>query len=667
MPRRSKPSKRSKLAAIVPKARPPDHLRAALFLATTAWALYASSWHHGFVGDDSWVTWANAWTRLGLSGLPRIVSHSLYFGAVPQNSGLYRPVAGAYCVVVGVLVGLRPAGYHLANILLYGLNAALVFLFLARLTRRSIAVPVVATLLFIAHPIHTEVVNNIKSADEMLCLAFFLTSAMAWLAYADTSDARWRYVSLAGYALAVCSKETAVPMVVTLPALWYFFRQRPARASLVAAIPFLAVALLYLIARHVVFTSEPATNTVTILNNALLATSDGSVRLASALAYLTKYAEMLVWPHPLSFDYSYNAIPLHTFANFDVSIAMAICVVLGVVLIAGFRRRSVEAFAVLWCAASMILVSNLFFLVSANFGERLLYFPSVVVCYVAARLLFDAARVPEAQTLEAALRSPIVVWPLLIVLGAGSVAVLSRTREWRDEITLFSADVLKYPNSARLNNYLGSLYYFAGDRLFTQQTDLERASADFANAKTDLLRGLAIHDEFQDLHAVLGMAEYRLKQYREAIPHLERSLSCPLYRTSALEMMADCYEQLLMPARALELFKQIDTERIPYPQGWFALGNDAAAHGDDDSSIRYFQQVATATPDNVAAQVNLALGQRRKGDYAASLASAERCLALKPDQTIQARCLVLAADDLMRTGHRDQAFAYFEKAKAIIK
>jgi tetratricopeptide (TPR) repeat protein len=289
--------------------------------------------------------------------------------------------------------------------------------------------------------------------------------------------------------------------------------------------------------------------------------------------------------------------------------------------------------------------------------------PSVTACYIAGHWLFQAARVTEGQSLWVTLRSPILVAPLLVVLGAGSVGVITRTREWRDELTLFSADVLTFPNSANLNDFVGHQYYVAGDRLFVQQTDPETAAADFANAKRYLLRSLAILDQFQDRHAVLGMAEYRLKQYREAIPHLELALAFPAYRASALKMMADCYAQLEMPARALELFKQIDAEGIQYPDGWFALGNDAAARGDDDASIRYFTKVIAAT-DNVSAYVNVALGQHRKGDYVESLATAQRCLARAPAET---KCLLVAADDLLRTGHPDQARAYVERAKSLLK
>ena len=41
----------------------------------------------------------------------------------------------------------------------------------------------VASLLFIAHPLHTEVVANIKSRDEILCYMFFLLSLITMIDY----------------------------------------------------------------------------------------------------------------------------------------------------------------------------------------------------------------------------------------------------------------------------------------------------------------------------------------------------------------------------------------------------------------------------------------------------------------------------------------------------
>lgn len=637
--------------------------RTALLLAAAAVLLYAPTWHYGFAGDDSFVISNNHWSRQGLSALPHVVAHSLYFGAVPLNGGLYRPVAGAYYVIIGSLVSLDPTGYHVAQILLYGVNAAIVFWFFAALKRDSLALPIVATLVFVVHPIHTEVVNNIKSADEMLCLAAFLASAIAWLAYADTGMKPWAYASVAAYALAVCAKETAVPMVVVLPALWYFFRDRKVLPSLAAATPFLAVALLYLGLRHLVLAREPSTDIVTILNNALLGTSLSSVRLASAMAYLGRYLRMLVWPHPLSFDYSYDAIPLHTFADPVVWLSIGVWLLLCAAFVSGAPKRRIEAFAVVWLAASLVAVSNLLFLISTNFGERLLYLPSVIFSYVVADVLFRAARVTAATAPRAALQSPVIAVPLLIIVAVGGTAVLVRTRAWRDQLALFGADQRTFPNSARLNDYLGNLLYFAGERLLAQSPD--QAARDFEESKACLRRGLAINGQFTEMDGALGMAEYQLRQCKDAIPDLQRSLEYQTYRASALEMMADCYEIQGDHARSLELLRQIDAEGITYPHGWFTLANDAALHGDEDKSIYYFSKVIRATPRNTAARYDLAAAEFRKGDLAAALASAQQCDAPPAAPPAQARCLMLAADSLAHMGRRDEAMQYVERAHVI--
>lgn len=243
--------------------------------------------------------------------------------------------------------------------------------------------------------------------------------------------------------------------------------------------------------------------------------------------------------------------------------------------VTGVRKRSAEGFAALWLASSLVIVSNLFFLIATNFGERLLYLPSVMVCYVAGPLLLRAARTPAPDT--GLLRSPALVVPLAILLAAATTATLMRSFEWRDELTLLRADVRKYPSSAALNNYLGQQYYLAGERLIEQGASPDAAAESFANARQYLLRGLAINRDFSERHAVLGMAEYRLNQYEEALPHLQQSLAFPLYRPTALKIMADSYQALHNRTRALEVFRQIDAEGIADPVAWFELGNDAAA------------------------------------------------------------------------------------------
>lgn len=160
------------------------------------------------------------------------------------------------------------------------------------------------------------------------------------------------------------------------------------------------------------------------------------------------------------------------------------------------------------------------------------------------------------------------------------------------------------------------------------------------------------------------MAEYQLKDCVDALPHLRQAMSFTDYRIRAMEMMGDCYEQMQDATNALDVFRQLDAAGVAYPHGWFQLGNDAAAHGDDAASVVYFKKVIDAAPDNVSAFVNLALGEFRLNRFEESLDVATRCLAL---QTAQVRCLVVAAEDEGRLGHPDKAAEYAARARAVIK
>ena len=192
--------------------------------------------------------------------------------------------------------------------------------------------------------------------------------------------------------------------------------------------------------------------------------------------------------------------------------------------------------------------------------------------------------------------------------------------------------------------------------------DSNEAKTDFEQARTYLSRGLAISHEFVDMDAALGMAEYQLRDCQDALPHLQQAQDFAFYRVAALKMTGICYETLNEQTQALGVFRQIETEGIPYPHGWFELGDDATRRGDDAAGIQFFRRVVAVAPDNVGAFANLAMAQRRTGDSAGSLLSAESCLRLDPNLV---PCLVVAADDLVRLGRPTEAMPLFERAKHI--
>src|SRR5436190_11728100 len=107
---------------------------------------------------------------------------------------------------------------HLMNVLIYCLSAAVLFLFLTKLIRnRGLLLPLLITLLFVAHPLHTEIVASIKSRDELLGFLFSLLCLNSLISYQEKPALMRLLLSLIFLFLALLSKETAITMLAVIP------------------------------------------------------------------------------------------------------------------------------------------------------------------------------------------------------------------------------------------------------------------------------------------------------------------------------------------------------------------------------------------------------------------------------------------------------------------
>src|SRR5262245_18156818 len=157
-----------------------------------AFVLYGNTVGHRYALDDTVVLTRNAYVKAGLAGLPDIFTHDALAGTeILSHTGLteggrYRPLSMAMFAVEYQLFGLSPGPSHLINVLLFGLTGAALFALFRRLPLERASGPwpwlaTAATLLFLAHPIHTEVVANIKGRDELLALLLSLAAFHAAL------------------------------------------------------------------------------------------------------------------------------------------------------------------------------------------------------------------------------------------------------------------------------------------------------------------------------------------------------------------------------------------------------------------------------------------------------------------------------------------------------
>ncbi|HEV8235050.1 MAG TPA: hypothetical protein VGP84_10670, partial [Gemmatimonadaceae bacterium] len=411
-----------------------------LGLVGFAFVLYGNSIPHGYVLDDEMVTTGNTLVQRGVAGIPQMFATSYLYGYTLETDGSYRPLPLASLAVERQLWGNNPHAHHLFNVLWYAATGVLLWLFLRHvLPRLHDAVPLAITLLWLAHPVHTEVVANIKSRDELLSFCFSVVSLLLAFRHNDRGARRDQWLGVTAFFLALLSKESALTFVAVIPlALHVFTNIRPKLLALRTA-PYAAAAVLYLLVRVAVLGGAGLGEPMGVINNSVAAIPSAAEQWATRLVLAGRYLGLLVFPHPLSWDYSYNEIPAVGFGNPWVivsALALAACAAYGVVRV---TRRDLVAFGILYGFVTMALTANVFVAVGATMAERFLYAPSLgfVIAIVFAALRLARLDLAPGRPLP---HSPFV--PLFaVVLVAYSAKTIHRNRDWADNFSLFSAGV----------------------------------------------------------------------------------------------------------------------------------------------------------------------------------------------------------------------------------
>ena len=132
-----------------------------------------------------------------------------------------------------LILGNDPFGYHLVNVIIHVLNAALVFLLIQKLlvfyrpgaeAGKLKLLAGFGAAVFLLHPIQTESVSYIASRSETLC-AFFMLAALVLFLYSRPGPVTWPTALLIVLlcAAACATKEQAValaPILVLADLYW---------------------------------------------------------------------------------------------------------------------------------------------------------------------------------------------------------------------------------------------------------------------------------------------------------------------------------------------------------------------------------------------------------------------------------------------------------------
>jgi 4-amino-4-deoxy-L-arabinose transferase-like glycosyltransferase len=186
-----------------------------MFLLT--FLLFGNTLPHGYNLDDEFVTKNHPFTTKGLAGIGDIFK-SPYYSDDMGYSYEYRPITHLSFAIEHQLFGEHPSISHFFNLVFYALSAGCVmFLIRGLFPSGSMAFSWIVTLLFIAHPLHTEVVASIKNREELLSLLGGLLAALSLIKHLKSGNIIWLILMTVALVAGLLAKLSVISFVILLP------------------------------------------------------------------------------------------------------------------------------------------------------------------------------------------------------------------------------------------------------------------------------------------------------------------------------------------------------------------------------------------------------------------------------------------------------------------
>ncbi len=570
-------------------------VRLSFLIALISFLLYSNTLNHQFVLDDNSVINENHLTQGGVSSLQEIFSSSYREGYGNNENNLYRPLTKAMFAIEWSISKNNPHFHHLINILFFSLACVLLFHVLIKYTKINIFILLLTVLIFAAHPLHTEVVANIKSRDELSSMIFILLSLLALDRYLINNRTSMMMAMLACFSLALLSKESAIVFVALLPLFLHFFTKTPLKRTLKITGGALTVALAY-IALHIKIIGSIGIKIIPVIDNSLLQSTSFFEQKATAIYILGKYLLLLLFPYPLSSDYSFNTIPMvTTIGHFGFLLALGVHLYLLYVAVKKWKEKNILSFCIFFYFITMALASNIFMLIGTHLAERLLFLPSVAFCLAFTSLLsklfkFDIYDL-RSGFINQKNKSILIITGIVFTLFTSKT--FSRNKDWETDTTLFAKDIQTVPNSAHM------LFYYANNLANQNTLDSlapQERETRLLKAQKSINKALLLFDLFPDAHNVAGRIYYAQQNFPEAYKSYSRAMKMSpaigMYHNNlgtSLFAMGKFDEAAIEFQKATELNKYDSEAQCNLGSAYGAMGETYKNKGDLSNATKMFR------------------------------------------------------------------------------
>ncbi|MDA8155712.1 MAG: tetratricopeptide repeat protein [Actinomycetota bacterium] len=590
-----------------------------LLVLCVAFIAYSGCLANGFAGDDNAMIINDHWIRSFSFAGQAFFSNA--WGFDKDFSSYYRPLQQLAYMFFYAMFGLKPLGWHLANIALHAINSTLVYFIALQIiaicfrpetgaakpdfpneteaagqTRSEASLrigPLAAALIFAAHPIHVDAVASPAVFPDLLAAFFSFTALLVFIRRAG------RMTNTKGYAgyfaiefslllAAFLSKEPALTMPFVFVAYDVSLNKtadsmtsrkqgKPAVRTLVRYAPSICAMAVYSAMRLYAlggFGGNDFHPEIGLESNIL-----------SGVKFFALYLLKTFVPYSLNAGYDFRPVSSLLPLGWQLPLSAFACGLFVFFLYASFRRPGTGYgkgyfFSGLFFALPLLPALDLHALIQFFFAERYLYIP-LAGFSLALGIFFESAL--NGNLVKTAFPSKkasafLIFLILTLLIAFYGASTFERTRVWKNNYSLWADIASKSPDN-------GMAHFNYGDGLKKE-----------------------------------GKFDEAIAQYRESI------------------------------------------KLIPYyMDAYISLGDILTLKGDNQGAAKVYEaalSINSGTSDAPLIRYNLARAYQSMGKIDAAIGEYRMILQERPDP-VAYRCL---ADLLCRSGNRNEAKALYRKA-----
>ena len=602
--------------------------------ALLGFLVYANTLNFGFVLDDYAAIIENTSTQKGMAALGEIFSTSYRYGYILLSDELYRPLPKAIFAIFWDLFPNNATPGHLLNVLLFAFTCYFIFRLLSKWFPNLQKLALLTSLIFAVHPIHTEVVANIKSLDEILSFLFCLLSLDQYLTYKEKGNMSSIFLAMILFFVAFLSKESTITFLPIFPLFVYFrmntingagFQSGPGenanqiqttrvgfQSNLNGLQWMLIPTIIFLLIRHSILNSSDMFSSAppSVADNALMYAKDSLTQLTGAVAMLGFYLYKLIVPINLSFDLSFPEVKPAGINDWKFILSAVVLLFLLGWAIKGMKNRSPFSLALFFFFITVAVSSNIFMRIGTHYGERLMYVPSFGIVLLISMLIIHFLEKKESSSKSFTMPTMVVTGAIVILFSGLTIA---RNPVWESNETLYNSGLISAPNSARVHYYVG-LYKVKTDYLETLP-EKERDAA-FNDGVIHLKKSIELYPFFTDAWTQLGIASYRVKNYPEALKYYEEAVKLNPYDPVVLNNSGSVYFDMQNYNEALKRYQQAVKFKPDYADAYMNIGSCYGVGGQYDLAITNLERAVQINPNLTQAYYFLGVTWRNKGNEA---------------------------------------------------